>query len=136
MKLAEEDKIKTAFSVPSGDYKFLRLPYGLANSPASFQRLMDLVLRDLVGNGCYVFAEDVIVYGNTIEVHISRLSHVVERFDRANLHLQAGKCVFAQPQVEYLGYIVSRDGIRASPDKTKAVKNLPIPRTRRKYGHS
>ena len=62
MKLAEEDKIKTAFSVPSGDYKFLRLPYGLANSPARFQRLMDLMLRDLVGNKAYVFIDDVIVF--------------------------------------------------------------------------
>jgi len=65
LKLAE-DKMKTAFSVPSGQYNFLRLPYGLANSPASFQRLMDLVLMDLVGNECYVFFHDVIVYGNTI----------------------------------------------------------------------
>jgi len=53
--------------------------------------------------------------------------HVLERFDRANLQLQPGKCVFAQPQVEYLGYIVSRDGIRASRDKTKAVRNFPVP---------
>ena len=89
---------------------------------------MALVLRDLVGNECYVFIGDVIVYRNTIEEHASRLSHVLERFDRANLQLQPGKCVFAQPQVEYLGYIVSRDGIRASPDKTKAAKNYPIPK--------
>ena len=121
--------MKTAFSVPSGHYNILRLPYGLANSPASFQRLMDLVLRDLVGNECYVFIDDVIVYGNTIQEHASRLSHVLERFDRANLQLQPGKCVFAQPQVEYLGYIVSRDGIWASPGKNKAVKNYPSPRT-------
>jgi len=53
--------MKTAFSVPSGHYNLLRLPYGLANSPASFQRLMDIVLRDLVGNEAYVFIDDVIV---------------------------------------------------------------------------
>ena len=89
---------------------------------------MDLVFRDLVGNEAYVFIDDVIVYGNTIEEHASRLSHVLERFDRANLQLQHGKCVFAQPQVEYLGYILSRNGMRASPEKTKAVKNSPIPK--------
>ena len=103
MKLAEENNMKTAFSVPSGHYNFLRLPYGLANSPSNFQRLMDLVLRDLVGNVAYVFIDDVIVYGNTIEEHASRLSHVLERFDRSNPQLQPGNCVFAQPQVEYLG---------------------------------
>jgi len=62
VKLAEADKMKTAFSVPSANYHFLRLPYGLANSPARFQRLMDLVLRDLVGNEAYVFIDDVIVF--------------------------------------------------------------------------
>jgi len=86
LKLAEADKMKTAFSVASGHYNFLRLPYGLANSPAGFQRLMDLVLRDLVGNECYVFIDDVIVYGNIVEEHARRLGHVLERFERANLH--------------------------------------------------
>jgi len=128
VKLAEANKMKTAFSEPSGHYHFLRLPYGLANSPASFQRLMHLVLRDLVGHEAYVFIDDVIVYGNTIEEHARRLGHVLERFDRTNLKLQPGKCVFAQPQVEYLGYIFSREGIRASPDKTNAVRNFPVPR--------
>jgi hypothetical protein len=60
---------------------------------------MELVLRDLVGNECYVFIDDVIVFGNTIEEHASRLSHVLERFERVNIQLQPGKCVFAQPQV-------------------------------------
>jgi hypothetical protein len=120
IKLAE-DKLKTAFTVASGSYNFLRLPYGMYNSPASFQRLMDIVLRDLVGNECYVFTDDVIVFGKTIEGHASRLEHVLQRFD--NLQLQPIKCFFAQPQVEYLGYIVSRDGIKASPDKSKAVQN-------------
>jgi hypothetical protein len=89
---------------------------------------MDLELRDLVGNECYVFIDYVMIFGNTIEEHASRLSHVLERFERASLQLQPAKCKFAQPQVEYLGYIVSRDGIRASPDKTKAVKNFPVPK--------
>ena len=62
MKLAEADKMKTAFSVPSGHHHFLRLPYGLANSPAIFQNLMELVLRDSVGNEAYVFIDDVIVF--------------------------------------------------------------------------
>jgi len=93
LKLAEADKMKTAFSVPSGHYPFLRLSDGLANSPASFQMLMDLVLRDLVGNEYYVFIDDVIVYCNTIEEHARRLGHVLESFDRANLQLQPGKCV-------------------------------------------
>jgi len=93
IKLAEEDKLKTAFTVPSGSYNFLRLPYGMSNSLASFQRLMDVVLRNLVVNECYVFIDDVIIFGRTIEEHAARLEHVLQRFEKANLQLQPGKCI-------------------------------------------
>jgi hypothetical protein len=93
---------------------------------------MDIVLRDLVGTECYTFIDDVIVYGNTIEEHARRLEHVLQGFERANLQLQPSKCVFARPEVEYLGYILSRDGIQASPAKTQAVRDFPVPRNERK----
>jgi hypothetical protein len=88
---------------------------------------MDLVLGDLTGNECYVFIDNVIIIGNSIEERARRLEHVLQRFERANLQLQPTKCVFAQAQVEYLGYIESRDGVKASPNKTKAVRQYPIP---------
>ena len=87
--------MKTAFSTPSGHYHFHRLPYGLSNSPASFQRLMDVVLRDLTGTECWIFLDDLIVFSDTIEEHASRLEHVLQRFERANLQnvfLQNPKC--------------------------------------------
>jgi len=74
-----------------------------------------------------VLIDDVIVFGRTIEEHAGRLEHVLQRFERANLQLQSGKCVFAQPRVEYLGYVVSRDGIRVSPAKIRAVQGYPTP---------
>ena len=102
LKIAEEDKLKTAFSTPSYHYQFHRLPYGLSNSPVSFQRLMDIVLRDLTGTEVYTFNDDVITLAETIHEHARRLEHVLQRFDKANLHLQSGKCVFAQPKVDNL----------------------------------
>jgi len=128
VKIAEENKMKTAFSTPSGHYHFQRLPYGLSNSPASFQRLMDVVLRNLTGELCYVFIDDVLVFADTNEEHARRLEKVLRRFEKANLLLQPEKCAFAQPQVNYLGYVVSRDGVTASPDKVKAVRQYPVPR--------
>jgi hypothetical protein len=116
-RLAEEDKMKTAFSTPSGHYQFHRLPYGLKNSPAIFQRLMDVVLRDLTGTECFTFIDDILIFANDIQEHARRFEHVLQRFDRASLQLQPGKCEFAQPKMEYLGYVVSRDGISASPGK-------------------
>jgi len=81
INIPEPHREKTTFSVPSlGHYQFNRLPYGLSNSPASFQRLMDLVLKNLTGTECWVFIDDVIVYSDTAEEHAKRLSDVFERF--------------------------------------------------------
>jgi len=111
-----------------GHYHFQRLPFGLSNSPASFQRLMDVVLRILTRELCYVFIYDVLVFADRIEEHARRLEKVLQRFEEANLLLQPEKCAFAQPQVNYLGYVVSRDGVTASSDKVKAVRQYPVPR--------
>ena len=119
--------MKTALTVPNGSYNFLHLPYGMSNSPASLQSLMDVVLRNLVGNECYVLIDDVTIFERTIKQHAARLEHVLQRFEKANLQLQPGNCVFAQTQVEYLCYMVSKDGIKASPDKPRGVKNFPSP---------
>jgi hypothetical protein len=132
INIKEDSKCKTAFSVPgSGHYEFNRLPYGLSNSPSSFQRLMDVVLKNLTGTECWVFIDDIILFSDTIEEHAKRLEHVLQRFERASLQLQPGKCVFAQSQVQYLGYIISRDGISPSSDKVKAVKDNPLPKSTR-----
>jgi hypothetical protein len=90
---------------------------------------MDVVLKNLTVSEVYVFMDDVIIFADTIEEHTRRVEHVLQRFDRANLLLQSGKCLFAQPRVQYLGYRVSRDGIEAAPDKVKAVRNYSVPKT-------
>jgi hypothetical protein len=88
---------------------------------------MDVVMKNLTGTECWIFV-DLITFSDTIEEHACRLEHVLERFEKANLKLQPGKCVFAQSQVHYLGYVVSRDGTTAAPDKVKAVQKYPEPR--------
>ena len=90
---------------------------------------MDVVLRDLTGTECFTFIDDILIFSNEIQEHVRRLEHVLQEFDRANLQLQPGKCVFAQPKVEYLGYVVSQDGVSASPEKVRAVQNYPVPKT-------
>ena len=120
INIHEPHREKTAFSVPSlGHCQFNRLPYGLSNSPASFQRLMDLVLKNLTGTECWVFIDD--VYSDTAEEHAKRLSDVFEWFRKANLQLQPEKCVFAKDKVTYLGFEWSYRGTEASPDKVKAM---------------
>jgi hypothetical protein len=89
---------------------------------------MDIVLKDLIGEECYVFIDDIECFSRTAEEHAARLEHVLERFEKANLQLHADKCAFAQKQVNYLGYVLSQDGVTASPEKLKAVEAYPTPR--------
>jgi hypothetical protein len=97
IEVHEPHREKTAFSVPSlGHFEFNNLAFGLCNSPASFQRLMDLVLRNLTGKSLWVFMDDVILYSDTTGEHAKKLGEVFERFRRANLQLQPPKCVFAK----------------------------------------
>jgi hypothetical protein len=125
--MAEEDKEKTAFLTLKVSFRFRRMAFGLCNSPATFQRLMDVVLKELRRTECWIFLDDLIIFSDTIEEHARRFEHVQQRFEKANLLLQTKKCVFAKPGVGYLGYVVSRDGITASPDKVKALRDYPVP---------
>jgi hypothetical protein len=128
IEIREEDKEKTAFTIPSGHYEFNRLRFGLSNSPATFERLIELVLAKLIGKECWVFVDDTIVFARTAREHVERLAHVLDRFEKANLKLQPKKCTFAASKVEYLGHVLSRDGVKPNPDKVKAVQNYPRPR--------
>lgn len=128
INIKEDHREKTGFSVPSGHYEFNRMPYGISNSPASFQRLMDNVLRNLIGPECWIFIDDVLIFSDTVEEHARRLSNVLGRFEKANLQLQPSKCDFAKDQVSYLGYTLSYRGIESSPEKVRAVQEYPTPK--------
>jgi len=116
LSIKEEHKERTGFSVPSRHYEFKNLPFGLSNNPSSFQRMMDVVLKDLVGTECWVFIDDEIIFSRPVQEHAQRLENVLQRFDRANFQLHTGKCVFAQPEVNYLGFVLSEKGVSAWPD--------------------
>ena len=130
VEIEEEDKPKTAFQVGTlGFYEFHRMPFGLCNAPATFQRLMDLCMGDINLRECLVYLDDVIIFSTTFEEHIDRLQAVFTRPQDYNLKLKATKCEFMKSEVTYLGHIVSRDGIRTDPEKTAAIENWPEPKT-------
>jgi len=90
INISEEHKELTGFTIPSGHYEFNRLPFSLNNSPANFQRLMDGVLKDLVGTDCCIYLDDLILFSKTAEEHAEKLERVLEGFERANLQLHPG----------------------------------------------
>jgi hypothetical protein len=86
---------------------------------------MDAVLRGLRGSECWMYINDLILFSNTAEEHARRIENVRRLDDAIQLH--PGKCVFLQPQVQYLGYVLKGEGLSASPDKIKAVQTYPVP---------
>jgi hypothetical protein len=89
---------------------------------------MDIILRNLIGTHCWIFIDHLIVFSNTAEEHAQRLEEVLCRLDEANLQLDHGKCVIAQPELCYLGYVLSENSVSASPDKVTAVRQYPVPK--------
>lgn len=122
-----KDVEKTAFSVNNGKYEFVRLPFGLKNAPAIFQRVMDDVLHEYIGKICYVYIDDIIVFGETLEEQLSNLKIILETLRNANFKIQLDKSEWLKPEVEFLGFIVSRNGLKPNPKKIESIQNYPEP---------
>ena len=131
VEVAEMDRPKTAFCTTEGLYQFRVMPFGLCNAPATFQRLMDLVLAGLQWRECLVYLDDVIVLGHTFQEHLCNLRSVLQRLRESGLRLKPSKCSFFQSEVQYLGYIISRKGVSTDPKKTQKVSSWPLPTTKR-----
>ena len=108
-------------------YQWTVMPFGLNNSPAIFQRLMDCLLAGLTWEICLVYLDDIIIFSDTIEKHLERLSLVLQRIINAGMKLNLDKCSFLKQQVEYLGHIVGSNGVSPLPDKVKAIQDFPQP---------
>eukprot|EP00731_Ephydatia_muelleri_P006231 Em0003g479a len=121
------DQEKTAFCTPEGLFEFTVMPFGLCNAPATFQRLMDMILAGLQWNRCLVYLDDVIIIGRTFLDHLTNLSMVFERIRQAGLKLQPSKCKLCRKEVTFLGHIVSQDGIATDHSKTEQVSKWPVP---------
>lgn len=131
IKMAEDSIAKTAFSTPTHHLEFLRLPFGLKNSPSTFQRMMDNVLRGIANEYACVYLDDIIVFSTSLEEHLTRLEEVFKRLKRANLKVQLDKTEFLRKEISYLGHVVTSEGVKPNPDKIKAILNYPIPSTTR-----
>ena len=121
--IAEEDISKTAFSTKYGLFQFLRMPFGLVNAPATFQRAMHVVLAGLIWEAVIVYLDDINVLGRTFEETLENLSQVLERFRAYGLKLKPRKCALFHREVVFLGRVVDKDGVRMSGEDIKAVQD-------------
>ena len=117
----------TAFCVPWSLYEFVRLPQGLMNSPSTFQRIMEYTFGDLNMHQLLLYLDDILVLSSDYEEHISRLDEVLKHLIDAGLKLKGKKCHLFCHQVEYLGHVVSGEGLSADPGKVERIKEWPVP---------
>jgi hypothetical protein len=126
--IQEEDKHKTAFASPIGLFEWNVMPFGLTNAPATFQRAMDMVLGGLKWEVCLVYLDDIMVFSSTFDKHLEDLQTVFDRLRDVNFKLKATKCHFVKEEILYLGYVVSKDGIKPDPKKIAAMTDYPQPK--------
>lgn len=129
VELAKEDREKTAFTTGDGLYHFKVMPMGLTNAPATFQRLMEMVLRGLPWKTCLVYLDNVLIFSKTFNDHLQQLEEVFTRFKSCGLKLNPSKCSLAKREVQFLGHIVSKDGIKPDPRNVQSVQDWPVPRS-------
>ena len=125
--VAAEDVEKTAFVTHGGLYEYLVMPFGLTNAPATFERLMERVLRGLQWKRCLVYLDDIIIFGNGFERTIENLQAVLDRLREAGLTCSPKKCELFQKKVSFLGHVVSASGVECDPTKITAVSTWPVP---------
>ena len=127
--MAPEDREKTAFATSLGLFQWTVMPFGLANSPSTWERLMEDVLRGLQWVELFLYMDDIISPSNNIEQGLQRLRNIFTRLRDANLKLKPSKCCFFQKQAKFLGHVVSEKGISTDPTKVDAIKSWPVPRS-------
>lgn len=127
IEMKPDDIEKTAFSCGFNHFEYLRMPFGLRNSPSTFQRLMNTVLTGLQGLECFVYLDDIVIYASSIEEHSKKLNSIFSRLRENTLLLQPDKCEFMRREVAYLGHIISDKGVMPNPEKVKAVSDYPVP---------
>ena len=123
------DKEKTAFVTHSGLFHWVVMPFGLCNAPATFCRLMETILADIVWSRCLVYLDDIVAFGPDFETCLSNLRAVFVRLRASNLKLKAKKCELFRQSVDYLGHEVSAEGIRPSKKKVETLHDWKMPRT-------
>lgn len=127
IELDENSKKATAFSTTTGHYEFNRLPFGLNISPNSFQRMMTIALSGLPPECAFLYIDDIIVVGCSVNHHLANLEKVFEKLRFYNLKLNPSKCNFFKNEVTYLGHHISDKGIQPDKSKFEVIKNYPVP---------
>jgi len=119
---------KTAFRTRYGSFEYLVMPFGLTNAPATFQNFMNDILRNLVDRFLVVYLDDILIYSENEEEHKKHVQEVLTRLRKHELHAKPEKCFFHVYEVEFLGFIVTPQGVKMDKAKIETILNWPQPK--------
>jgi len=129
IRIRQGDEWKTAFRTRYGLFEFKVMPFGLTNAPSTFQDMMNHVLSDVLDIGVLAYMDDILIYAKEEEEHDRLVKEVLKRLQDNGLAVSPEKCVWKEQEVEFLGYIIGRNGVRMSEGKIKAVLDWETPRS-------
>ena len=129
VEMTEEATPKTAFILAANleKWEFLRCPFGLAQALAYFQRLINEVLAPF--DFAFGYLDDILIYSPDVETHLKHLKLIFQRVHDVDLKLKMEKCSFLKKHIQYLGHIISGNGIKLVPEKLSSIQQMPHPYT-------
>lgn len=123
-----EDVAKTDFHTHEGHYEFKVMPFGLTNAPATFQAVMNEQFHPYLRKFVLVFFDDILIYTKTWKEHLKHLEKVLSLLEENQFYAKKSKCTFGKQEVEYLGHVISKEGVKVDPKKIKAINEWPQPK--------
>ena len=132
VRIKDGDEWKAAFATTQGLFEPLVMFFGLTNSPATFQALMNSIFADLIAEGkVAVYLDDILIFTITLEEHRQLVNEVLQRLKAHDLYLRPEKCEFEQEEIEYLGLVIREGEVHMDPSKVEAVRTWPTPKSLR-----